>query len=75
MPRFVFLSGLECGNVDQALYFGILFPVGVAVEASDPHVIGKLRGNRFFRECEAGDAVSEPSEPRKRARGRPRREA
>lgn len=57
MPRFVFLSGPECGNVDAVTNYGIHFPRGVAVEVADDFVADKLRGHPFFA------TVAEPSDP------------
>lgn len=55
MPAFVFLGGPECGDVGGVTMFGIWFPVGAVVEVTDRAIAGKLRGNMFFREVEAGD--------------------
>lgn len=64
MPRFVFLSGPECGNVDAVTNYGIHFPRGVAVEVIDAFIVRKLRGNRFWTEAPDtnGDGTTDKAE-------------
>lgn len=58
------------GEQQETDAFGLLFPVGVAVEVTHPHAINKLRGNPYFVESfdgvEVVDALPEP-----KRRGRP----
>lgn len=69
--RFAFLGGPACG-VDTCRMFGMVFPLGVAVEVGDPRAIAKLRGNQFFAVAAAGEGASPPRDPPRR--GRPRKE-
>ena len=63
MPRFVFLGGPECGDVDSVVMFGVTLPLGVPVEVTEAHAVRKLRGNMFFREVEAEAPVAGVSIP------------
>lgn len=64
MPRFVFLSGPECGDVDAVDNYGIRFPRGEAVSVDDAFVVRKLRGNRFWAEAPDtnGDGATDKAE-------------
>jgi hypothetical protein len=69
--RFAFLGGPACG-VDVCTWNGVVFPLGVPVEVSDPRMIAKLRGNQFFAMVPAGEDVIPPRDPPRR--GRPRKD-
>lgn len=70
MPAFVFRGGPECG-VDSVVMYGLLFPVGVAVEVTDDAVAAKLAGNMYF--AEAGASPSPDVHTVVKRRGRPPR--
>jgi hypothetical protein len=53
--RFAFVPGPESADREVNVAYGITFPAGVPVEVSDPFVIRKLRGNRFWREVPEAD--------------------
>jgi hypothetical protein len=49
MAAITFLGGEETGNVAYVDWGRYRFHIGQAVECSDPHIIAKARGNRFFQ--------------------------
>lgn len=62
--RFAFLGGPACG-VDTCHMFGLVFPLGVAVEVGSPHAIRKLQGNQFFAVVHDEEAPVRRGRPRK----------
>lgn len=56
MPRFVFLDTKPRPDGWMMVYYGHPFPAGEAVEITDPAVVAKARGNRFFREVDEAPA-------------------
>lgn len=47
MPKFVYL-----GPAAETVAFGITFPKGEAVEATEAHAVKKLTGNPCFKTAE-----------------------
>ena len=58
MAKFVYLGDLD-ETVMGTRAFGLAFPVGVAVEVTDPHAVAKLTGNpRFEAVADEAQAVT-----------------
>ena len=58
------------GDHKGMVAFGLPFPVGVAVEVTDPHAIAKLSGNSHWIKCDT-EPGQEPEQPAPKRRGRP----
>jgi hypothetical protein len=79
MPKFIYPCSADSADPTGTTAFGVWFPVGEAVEVSEPAIVRKLLGNRFFEAVASKakavapngepDAPGAPSEDAVMARG------